>query len=130
MPANSAALVIGAAKHGQQHHVQHDHHGHGHHVVKGGGPHADEGALLGVVGHDGGDGLGGHVIILYACNGFVGMSIYSLINLASYSASIGYGIATAALGIILTCTRILDAKMPDYRCRQTWAAAPCSALSS
>ena len=47
-------------------------------------------------------------IILYACNGFVGMSIYSLINLASYSASIGYGIATAALGIILTCTRILD----------------------
>lgn len=47
-------------------------------------------------------------IILYACNGFVGMSIYSLINLASYSASIGYGIATAALGVILTCTRILD----------------------
>ena len=47
-------------------------------------------------------------IILYACNGFVGMSVYSLINLASYSASIGYGIATAALGIILTCTRILD----------------------
>lgn len=47
-------------------------------------------------------------IILYACNGLVGMSVYSLINMASYSASIGYGVATAALGVILTCTRILD----------------------
>ena len=28
--------------------------------------------------------------------------------MASYSASIGYGITTAAVGIILTCTRILD----------------------
>ena len=27
-------------------------------------------------------------IILYACNGLVGMSVYSLINMASYSASI------------------------------------------
>ena len=36
------------------------------------------------------------------------MSVYSLIGMASYSASIGYGITTAAVGIILTCTRILD----------------------
>ena len=28
-------------------------------------------------------------IICYACNGLVGMSVYSLIGLASYSASIG-----------------------------------------
>ena len=47
-------------------------------------------------------------IILYACNALVGMSVYSLINMASYSASIGYGISTAAVGVILTCTRILD----------------------
>ena len=47
-------------------------------------------------------------IICYACNGLVGMSVYSLIGLASYSASIGYGITTATVGIILTCTRILD----------------------
>lgn len=36
------------------------------------------------------------------------MSVYSLINLASYSASIGYGITTAVVGVILTGTRILD----------------------
>ena len=48
-------------------------------------------------------------IILYACNAFVGMSIYSLIGMASYTASIGFGITTAAVGAILTCTRILDA---------------------
>lgn len=47
-------------------------------------------------------------IILYACNGLVGMSVYSLINLASYSASIGYGVSTIVIGYILTCTRILD----------------------
>lgn len=47
-------------------------------------------------------------IILYACNALVGMSVYSLINMASYSASIGYGISTAVVGVILTCTRILD----------------------
>ncbi len=47
-------------------------------------------------------------IILYACNALVGMSVYSLINLASYSASIGYGVTTAVVGVILTCTRILD----------------------
>ena len=28
--------------------------------------------------------------------------------MASYSASIGYGITTAAVGILLTCTRLLD----------------------
>lgn len=47
-------------------------------------------------------------IILYACNALVGMSVYSLINLASYSASVGYGVTTAVVGVILTCTRILD----------------------
>ena len=47
-------------------------------------------------------------IICYACNGLVGMSVYSLIGMASYSASIGYGITTAAVGVILTCSRILD----------------------
>ena len=41
-------------------------------------------------------------IICYACNALVGMSVYSLIGMASYSASIGYGITTAA------CSRILD----------------------
>ena len=40
-------------------------------------------------------------IICYACNAFVGMSVYSLIGMASYSASIGYGITTATVGIIL-----------------------------
>ena len=48
-------------------------------------------------------------IILFACNAFIGMGIYSLIGLASYSANIGYGIATVAVGGILTGTRILDA---------------------
>lgn len=48
-------------------------------------------------------------IILYACNGFVGMSVYSLIGMASYSASIGYGVSTIIVGYILTATRILDA---------------------
>ena len=47
-------------------------------------------------------------IICYACNGLVGMGVYSLIGMASYSASIGYGITTAAVGVILTCSRILD----------------------
>ena len=48
-------------------------------------------------------------IICYACNGLVGMSVYSLIGMASYSASIGYGITTATVGIILMLARILDA---------------------
>lgn len=47
-------------------------------------------------------------IILQACNALVGMSVYSLIGLASYSASIGYGISTAVVGVILAGTRILD----------------------
>lgn len=47
-------------------------------------------------------------IMCYACNALVGMSVYSLIGLASYSASIGFGITTAVVGIILTGTRILD----------------------
>ena len=37
-------------------------------------------------------------IILIACNAFNGMAVYSLINMATYSASIGYGIATVAVG--------------------------------
>ena len=47
-------------------------------------------------------------IILYSCNAMVGMSVYSLIGMASYSASVGYGISTAIVGVILTCTRIFD----------------------
>lgn len=47
-------------------------------------------------------------IILVAFNALVGMSVYSLIGMASYSASIGYGISTAVVGIILTCTRVFD----------------------
>lgn len=47
-------------------------------------------------------------IILVACNAFVGMSAYTIIGMASYAASIGFGITTAAVGIILTFTRILD----------------------
>ena len=47
-------------------------------------------------------------IILQACNALVGMSVYSLIGMASYSASIGYGITTATVGVILAATRILD----------------------
>ncbi len=47
-------------------------------------------------------------IILVACNALVGMSVYNLIGMASYSASVGYGITTAVVGVILTCTRILD----------------------
>ena len=47
-------------------------------------------------------------IILQSCNALVGMSVYTLIGMASYSASIGYGIATAAVGVILAATRILD----------------------
>ena len=47
-------------------------------------------------------------IILYSSNAMVGMTVYSLIGMASYSASVGYGISTAVIGIILTCTRIFD----------------------
>lgn len=48
-------------------------------------------------------------IILFSCNSIGGMSIYLLIGMASYSASIGFGISTAVVGVILTATRILDA---------------------
>lgn len=48
-------------------------------------------------------------IILVATNAFIGMSFYSLIGLASYTASIGFGIATVAVGFILTFTRVFDA---------------------
>ncbi len=48
-------------------------------------------------------------IILIAFNAFNGMAVYFLIGLASYSASIGYGIATVVVGGLLTFTRIFDA---------------------
>lgn len=48
-------------------------------------------------------------IILYACNALCGLTVYSLIGQASYAASIGFGITTMAVGVILTGTRILDA---------------------
>ena len=48
-------------------------------------------------------------IIFYDCKAFVCMSVYSLICMASYSSSIGYGITTATVGIILMLARILDA---------------------
>ena len=48
-------------------------------------------------------------IILSSCGAICGMSIYTLIGLASYSASIGYGITTTVIGVILMGTRILDA---------------------
>ncbi len=47
-------------------------------------------------------------VIAYAFNAFIGMSVYSLIGMASYSANLGFGISTAAVGLILTGTRILD----------------------
>ena len=48
-------------------------------------------------------------IILIAFNAFNGMAVYFLIGLASYSASIGYGIATVIVGGLLTFTRLFDA---------------------
>ena len=48
-------------------------------------------------------------VILVAFNAFNGMAMYFLIGLASYSASIGYGIATLVVGGLLTFTRIFDA---------------------
>lgn len=47
-------------------------------------------------------------IILVSCNAFTGMAVYQLIGLAQYSASIGYGIASVTVGVILMATRILD----------------------
>ena len=48
-------------------------------------------------------------IIMVASSGLVGMGFYSLLGMASYSASIGFGIATVTVGGILTFTRIFDA---------------------
>ena len=48
-------------------------------------------------------------IILVACNGLNGMAVYSLIGMATYAASIGFGITTAVIGGLLTFTRIFDA---------------------
>ncbi len=48
-------------------------------------------------------------IICVACSNMVGMCFYFLIGLASYSASVGFGIATVAVGGILTFTRLFDA---------------------
>ncbi len=48
-------------------------------------------------------------IIMVASSGLVGMGFYSLLGMASYSASIGFGIATVAVGGILTFTRVFDA---------------------
>lgn len=48
-------------------------------------------------------------IILVSMNALIGMSFYSLIGQASYSANIGFGITTVAVGGILTFTRIFDA---------------------
>ena len=48
-------------------------------------------------------------IILQACNALVGMSVYSLIGLATYAGNIGFGIATVTVGAIVAFSRILDA---------------------
>ncbi len=48
-------------------------------------------------------------IIMVSCSAFIGMAFYSLTGMASYSASVGFGIATIAVGGILTFTRIFDA---------------------
>ncbi len=47
-------------------------------------------------------------IALSQFNGAVGMCFYILLGYASYIASAGYGILTAAVGFILTGTRIFD----------------------
>ena len=47
-------------------------------------------------------------IVLVACNAFVGMGVYSLMGYANYAGMLGYGITAAAIGVILTATRILD----------------------
>jgi len=48
-------------------------------------------------------------IILFSLNTLTGMGVYMLINMSSYAASVGFGIGTTVIGVILTCTRILDA---------------------
>lgn len=47
-------------------------------------------------------------IILVAMNALNAMAVYQLVGMASYSASIGYGVSTAVIGAILTGTRIFD----------------------
>lgn len=47
-------------------------------------------------------------IALGQVNSGAAMCFYILMGYASYCANAGYGIATAAVGIILTCTRIFD----------------------
>ncbi|MCI8463651.1 MAG: sugar transporter [Lachnospiraceae bacterium] len=48
-------------------------------------------------------------IIMVSSSAFIGMSFYFLMGMASYSASVGFGIASIAVGGILTFTRIFDA---------------------
>ena len=48
-------------------------------------------------------------IILYACSAMSNMAVYILIGQASYAASIGFGISTAIIGVILMGTRLFDA---------------------
>ncbi|MBS4462125.1 MULTISPECIES: MFS transporter [unclassified Facklamia] len=48
-------------------------------------------------------------IILYSFNALGGMAIYILMNQVSYAASIGFGISTTVIGVILTASRIFDA---------------------
>lgn len=47
-------------------------------------------------------------IVLYSCNAFVGMSVYTLIGYANYAGMVGFGMTAAIIGIVLTCTRIFD----------------------
>ncbi len=47
-------------------------------------------------------------IILQSCNALVGMSVYSLIGMATYAGNIGFGIATVTVGAIIAFCRILD----------------------
>ena len=54
-------LIEGAAALGQDDGVDQHAHAHGHGVVQGSGPDPDGGTLPGIVGHDGRQGLGGHV---------------------------------------------------------------------
>ena len=54
-------LIIGAAALGQQDNVEHHGHNHRHQIVECGRPDAEGGALAGVIGHNGGDGLRSHI---------------------------------------------------------------------
>ena len=47
-------------------------------------------------------------IALGQMNAGVGMCFYILLGYASYAANVGYGVATATAGFILTATRIFD----------------------